>query len=48
MDFFIKTEPLEPEANASECMLCDDGKKYYNLLIMHFQKKHKGDKIFLP
>lgn len=44
MDYFIKTEPIDAENPQSECLLCDDGKKYYNLLIEHFRKNHRGKK----
>lgn len=45
MDYFIKAEPIDIDNPQSECVLCDDGKKYYNLLIQHFRNKHRGMKI---
>lgn len=44
MEYFVKPEPLDFQESPKECILCDDGKKYYNLLIQHFKIKHKGKK----
>lgn len=48
MDFFVKIEPqdtISEEYVNDECILCDEGKKYYNLLVQHFQNYHKSKKI---
>ena len=44
MDIFVKTEVLDIDSVQDECILCDDGKKFYNLLINHFRQEHGGKK----
>lgn len=44
MEYFIKSEPVENEEHLiNECLLCEDGKKYYDLLVQHFQQQHSGN-----
>jgi hypothetical protein len=42
MEYFVKTEPLDLMDTPQECILCEDGKKYLNVLVQHFQENHKG------
>ncbi|KAG5676039.1 hypothetical protein PVAND_005894 [Polypedilum vanderplanki] len=46
MEYFVKTEPLDLIEDVHECILCDDGKKYLNLLVQHFQENHKDYNMF--